>query len=378
MNQSQPKTSQPIDEQATPAPIDRALVGSVNDSANNADNSAAPAVEPDARLDDLAQIIQAYTQVTDKLEKSHSLLGSEVERLQKELASTDAQLQRSRRLAALGEMAAGIAHEVRNPLAAIQLYAGMLEEDLVSLEDSAVDETARLTLQGASSTARKIASAVRGLDAIVNDVLVFSREMTPRPMRVSVPVVLGRAVESIWPVLDQAGIRLVQPDADERPELNDLFLLVDPELLQQAMLNLLRNAADAMMAKREHQHGPDGVGVLTLDARRDGTHAILIIKDTGPGINEESIDRIFNPFFTTRDTGTGLGLAIVHRIADAHGGAVAVHNDNGAVFELSMPAAPETSDSTESHATQNQSASKADDEYLSASYSSHPIAKARS
>lgn len=325
---------------------------------------AAPS-QPDAQLDDLAQIIQAYTQVTDKLEKSHSQLGAEVERLQKELASTDAQLQRSRRLAALGEMAAGIAHEVRNPLAAIQLYAGMLEEDLTSLQETAADQSTQQTLDGASSTARKIGAAVRGLDAVVNDVLVFSREMTPRPIRISVPVVLGRAVEAIWPVLDQANIRLILPDADARPELDDLFLLADPELLHQAMLNLLRNATDAMLAKRETQHGP---ATLTLDARRDGTHAILIIKDTGPGIDEQAIDRIFNPFFTTRDTGTGLGLAIVHRIADAHGGAVAVHNDHGAVFELSLPAA---NPNTVIHPRDNES-------NFNTKRTSPPIAKARS
>src|SRR5438874_677245 len=81
-------------------------------------------------LDDLAQVIRAYTQVTQRLERSHQMLHDEVARLQRELASSDAQLQRSRRLAALGEMAAGIAHEIRNPLAAIQLYAGILVEDL--------------------------------------------------------------------------------------------------------------------------------------------------------------------------------------------------------------------------------------------------------
>lgn len=362
MDHLQPETSPASPPQAHAAPTPASQV-----------TQATPAtLAPDARLDDLAQIIQAYTQVTDKLEKSHGLLGAEVERLQKELASTDAQLQRSRRLAALGEMAAGIAHEVRNPLAAIQLYAGMLEEDLVSLHETAADDTSRHTLQGASSTARKIASAVRGLDAVVNDVLVFSREMTPRPVRVSVPVVLGRAVEAIWPVLEQSKIRLMLPDADERPEVDDLFLLADPELLQQAMLNLLRNATEAMMAKRETQHGP---AVLTLDARRDGAHVVLIIKDTGPGIAEASIDRIFNPFFTTRDTGTGLGLAIVHRIADAHGGAVAVHNDHGAVFELSLPAAaqsPSIQTNNHTHIANNLH------DASPVSYSSPPIAKARS
>ncbi len=297
---------------------------------------AAPQADP--RLEELAQIIRVYTQVTDKLEKSHAMLGSEVERLQKELASTDAQLQRSRRLAALGEMAAGIAHEIRNPLGAIQLYAGMLVEDMATLQQQANlnPDASSQTLHEAGQTARKIAAAVRGLDAIVNDVLTFSREMQPRAVRLGVPAVLGRCVEAIWPVVMQADIRLILPDADTRPELDDMTLLADPELLHQAMLNLLRNAVEAITTR---QGSDAGSRSLWLDARREGTHVVLVVRDSGPGIDEQAIDRIFNPFFTTRDTGTGLGLAIVHRIADAHGGAVAVHNDNGAVFELSLPAA---------------------------------------
>lgn len=295
------------------------------------------APQADPRLEELAQIIRAYTQVTDKLEKSHAMLGSEVERLQKELASTDAQLQRSRRLAALGEMAAGIAHEIRNPLGAIQLYAGMLEEDMTTLSQQATGHPQQSVaiIQEAAQTARKIASAVRGLDSIVNDVLTFSREMQPRAVSLGVPAVLGRCAEAIWPVVTQANIRLILPDADTRPELDHLMLLADPELLHQAMLNLMRNAVDAITS---HKAGDLASRTIWLDARREGTHVVLIVRDSGPGIPEQAIDRIFNPFFTTRDTGTGLGLAIVHRIADAHGGAIAAFNDQGAVFELSLPA----------------------------------------
>jgi len=297
---------------------------------------AAPQADP--RLEELAQIIRVYTEVTDKLEKSHAMLGSEVERLQKELASSDAQLQRSRRLAALGEMAAGIAHEIRNPLGAIQLYAGMLVQDMATLAQHAsfTDSQAGATIHEAGETARKIAAAVRGLDAIVNDVLTFSREMQPRAVKLGVPAVLGRCVEAIWPIVLQADIRLILPDADTRPELNSMVLLADPELLHQAMLNLMRNAVDALTGRGMSDASDRR---MWLDAPREGAHVVLIVRDSGPGIDEQAIDRIFNPFFTTRDTGTGLGLAIVHRIADAHGGAIAVHNDNGAVFELSLPAA---------------------------------------
>lgn len=267
--------------------------------------------DADPRLDDLAQIIRAYNDVTDKLQRSHEALRSEVARLQQQLASADAQLQRSRRLAALGEMAAGIAHEIRNPLAAIHLYARTLVEDL----------------PGGSplgQTAGKIAEAVRGLNAIVHDVLAFARELRPRRLPIPVHDLLRRAIEAHRPALDAASVTiryLIEPD--------QLTVAGDPDLLHQAMLNLVRNAAEA---------GANQIGVI---GRRDGQAVVLGVRDNGPGIPDEAIDRIFNPFFTTRDTGTGLGLAIVHRIADAHGGAIRVQNlpppQGGALFEMVLP-----------------------------------------
>jgi signal transduction histidine kinase len=259
------------------------------------------------RAEELAEIIRAYNHVTARLQASHEILHAEVQRLQTDLASANAALQRSKRMAALGEMAAGIAHEIRNPLASIQLYAGMLIQDL------------RLHTEQCQ-IARKISSAVRGLDSVVNDVLNFSREIRVRTVEASVIEALKRAVESLRPIFEQNKI-------DVRRRGADLLLAYDPELLHQALVNLFRNAAEAM---------PDG-GMLTLGLETDDQMVRLIIHDTGPGIPDEAIDRIFNPFFTTRPTGTGLGLAIVHRIVDAHGGSIAVHNDNGAVFTIALP-----------------------------------------
>ena len=285
---------------------------------------------PVERVDDLAQIIGAYNQVTQKLRESHESLSAEIVRLQKELASTDAQLQRSRRLAALGEMAAGIAHEIRNPLAAIRLFADVLVKDLVKTESH----------DGSVATARKIASAVKGLDAIVTDVLTFAREMTPRPVAVGVDELLDRALAALESSGELKNINVQRSDEQETP----LAVLVDPALLHRVMLNLIRNAVDAMA---------DRGGILSLGARMSPDTAeqiVMSVSDTGPGISEDAVDRIFNPFFTTRATGTGLGLAIVHRIVDAHGGSISVHNDNGAVFEIRLPAVqsrqetPRTSD----------------------------------
>ena len=259
------------------------------------------------RADELAEIIGAYNAVTDRLRQSHETLSGEVARLQRELASANAALQRSRRLAALGEMAAGIAHEIRNPLGSIQLYADMLAEDLA-------DQPAPLDL------ARKIAEAVRGLNAIVGDVLSFSREIRLAPADGSAHDLFRRTVAAMTPTLDEA-------HAVARIAGDDPGFRADFDLLHQAMVNLVRNACEAM----------GEAGVVTLAARRADAAVELIVRDTGPGIDAEQVDRIFNPFFTTRATGTGLGLAIVHRIVDAHGGAIAVHNDGGAVFTLTLP-----------------------------------------
>lgn len=284
------------------------------------------AIPPSAtadQLDDLAQIIRAYNEVTQSLQRSHESLKAEVVRLQKELASTDAQLQRSRRLAALGEMAAGMAHEIRNPLAAIRLYAEMQVQDLAK---AAVDE-------GVRQTAAKIASAVKGLDAIVIDMLHFAREITPRSVDVEVEAAFTRALDAAVPL--GGTFKIVRPAIPAAAAAAH----ADPNLLHQALVNLIRNACEAM-------EGRDGA--ITLSAGVDPLSAdrlVFTVRDCGPGIATEAIDRIFNPFFTTRNTGTGLGLAIVHRIVDAHGGAISVHNDGGAVFEMRLPAKPVSSNS---------------------------------
>jgi two-component system sensor histidine kinase HydH len=283
------------------------------------DVSAPRGANADSRLGDLADIIRAYNDVTVKLQQSHESLGREVVRLQGELASTNAQLHRSRRLAALGEMAAGIAHEIRNPLAAIQLYATMLAEDLRDLASLSGEQR-----QAAGQTAVKIVCAVRGLNAIVTDVLQFAREIQPRRQTVRLAELIQRALDGQRPVIDAAGVRVEPP----RVEPADLHADLDPDLLHQALLNLIRNAVEAMAPRP---------GTLSIAARREGDSVAITVRDSGPGIPPEAIDRIFNPFFTTRDSGTGLGLAIVHRIVDAHGGAITVHNDHGAVFDLVVP-----------------------------------------
>ena len=279
----------------------------------------------EAQGGDLADLMRAFNDVTGRLQATHESLRREVAALQRELRDANEQLARSRRLAALGEMAAGIAHEVRNPLSSIRLYARMLEQDLAARPAEA-------------ATACKIAQAVRGLDAVVGDVLVFARELRARPTEVDAAALFTRALEACQ------GERPLAVRVEREGDNATLF--VDPILLNQALVNVIRNALQAM----ESCPHPRGGHTLTLAAgpspRRDEPwHTTLTITDTGPGIDPAAVDRMFNPFFTTRATGTGLGLAIVHRIVDAHAGRVTASPRAGAIrgatFELSFPAAPD-------------------------------------
>ncbi len=289
-----------------------------------AGEAAAPA-EP-LSTGDLAELMAAFTEVTTKLEKTHGQLRSEVSRLNTELHQANEALQRSRRLAALGEMAAGISHEIRNPLGSIRLYANMLIEDLADQPEQ-------------QRIVEKIGRAVRGLDEIVGDVLTFAREMKVQLHPCESSALIDAALEMCCADLHQMQVLRGDLEADT------LELMCDPTLVQQALVNILRNAAQANLASNGSKI------IITVepctlddgDQRVEG--CVFAVRDQGDGIPEQVIERMFNPFFTTRATGTGLGLAIVHRIIDAHRGKVEVRNNRcesqdhaqGACVELYLP-----------------------------------------
>lgn len=256
----------------------------------------------------------AYSEVTEKLEQSHARLEQTVRMLRDELSEKSRLLERKNRLAALGEMAAGMAHEIRNPLGGIQLYASMLAKDVAQ-------QPASLEL------VRKISGGVKRLEGLVSSVLQFTREIQVNVVESDLGELVETAVELASPHAQAAGvhIRIEGP----RP----LAVRCDGHLIGQALLNLVLNAIQAM---------PDG-GTLEIcytagggDTGRDGRSFALVLRDTGPGIPPQILDRIFNPFFTTKETGTGLGLAIVHRIVEAHDGLISVTNaeGGGAIFEV--------------------------------------------
>jgi signal transduction histidine kinase len=266
------------------------------------------------RMDELGRIILAYSDVTDRLQQSHEQLRKTVEQLRQELSEKSRLLERKNRLAALGEMAAGLAHEIRNPLGGIQLYASMLAHDLAGRGEPL-------------RTVHKISAGVKRLEALVGQVLQFTREIAVSPAPADLSDIVALAVEYAQKALSDRGVecRVEGP----RP----LLVNVDPLLLGQSVLNLLLNAAEAIEAGGNihvrYGRPPEGSAARQF---------CLSVGDTGPGIDMEILDRIFNPFFTTKDTGTGLGLAIVHRIIEAHDGTITASNDEGggARFEIKI------------------------------------------
>lgn len=261
----------------------------------------------------LAAIIGAYNQVTERLKRSHDVLIDEVRRLREQLAAKDLELERRERLAALGEMAAGVAHEVRNPLGGIVLYASMLEDDL--RESPA-----------AWARVRQISAAARRLDGIVTDILSFAGDGQLKPRRVDVGEAVGEVVRLLHSRWSPSGC-----DVRTRLIAGDLVVWADEGQLQRALLNVVSNALDAVGAG----------GSVWIDVGWDGAadRVSIVVSDNGPGVPAAVKERVFHPFFTTKDSGTGLGLAIVHRILESHGGSIGVgdRDGGGAVFSLSLP-----------------------------------------
>jgi signal transduction histidine kinase len=287
-------------------------------------NATAAQVPPAAahRIEELGRIILAYSEVTEKLQQSHDQLTRTVQALRNELCEKNRLLERRNRLAALGEMAAGLAHEIRNPLGGIQLYASMLASDVSDRP-------------GSAQTVRKISDGVKRLDGLVSQVLQFSREMVVHPVEMDLAEVVRNAVELASGRAGELELVVDGPRA--------LPVFADPMLLGQALLNLLLNGIEAAGESgrvevrywrvcANHQQA----GVSREGPEGDARQFHLVVQDNGAGIPAEMMDRIFNPFFTTKETGTGLGLAIVHRIVEAHDGSIMVRNARrgGARFEI--------------------------------------------
>lgn len=229
-------------------------------------------------------------------------LGDTMEEMRRKLLARDAQLR---------QMLGGVAHEIRNPLGGIEIYAGLIADDLPE------EDPRKQHIQ-------KVIGEVRKLNKVISGFLEFARPAPPEPSWVAVGRVIEEAAFLLEPEMEEAG---VDYSGDVPP---DLQVYADPEHIKRAIFNLMKNAVQAM------RQG----GRLRVEAARRNEEVHLRICDTGPGLEEEVRQRLFEPFFTTKEKGSGLGLAVVSQAMEVNGGRVEVDSapGEGTTFILILPA----------------------------------------
>ncbi len=260
---------------------------------------------------ELADIFSRFNESTARLEESHRSLQRRVEELQGELAEKNEELERKKQLAALGEMAAAVAHEIRNPLGGIGLCAGLLRREISDERNGNLIE--------------KIIAGVSNLNRVIEGMLAFTRNIVPNMVRCGLEAVIGQVLASLEREIEIHDAEIIVTAPSE-----EVIVQADPLLLARAFANIIQNAIQAM---------EDGGRIDIRVVERSGGIVEVSFRDHGPGIEEGIAEMIFNPFFTGREEGTGLGLAIVHRIVEAHGGRIIAENasEGGALFTVGLP-----------------------------------------
>jgi two-component system sensor histidine kinase HydH len=220
-----------------------------------------------------------------------------------EVRNLKGEIERNQRLASLGRLAAGVAHEIRNPLSSIKGFATYFRERYKDVPED--QRTAEIMVQ-----------EVDRLNRVIGQLLEFARPMTVQKRSTSLQAVIQHSLKMMEREAEGRNIRIVttlSPGIGEVP--------IDPDRINQVLLNLYLNAIEAM----------EGGGVLSVDLSRDQDprSVKIAVSDTGTGISKDDLGHIFDPYFTTKQSGTGLGLAIVHNILEAHQGELKVESEEG-------------------------------------------------
>jgi PAS domain S-box-containing protein len=226
---------------------------------------------------------------------------------------------RTEKLVAMGEMAANIAHEIRNPLGSIELFASLLMKDLKD--------------KNYQSRLSNIITSVKNMDNKISNLLLFTTQKNPIMRKINLHRIIKEVLLFSDPIIKQEGIALSVTYSDVEP-----YVRGDAEMLKQVFLNILLNSIQAMLdggslrieTILSHEQEVVSAGNRNIEVR---------ISDTGVGISRENLKRIFDPFFSTRERGSGLGLAIVHNIIHVHNGTIDVESKEkeGTVFSILLP-----------------------------------------
>lgn len=228
-----------------------------------------------------------------------------------QLKNMEAEIKQKEKLAAIGELAANIAHEIRNPLASVKGSVEMLRENRVT-----EDQKKRLTEIALKEMER--------LNKIITDFLAYSRPVPPKFKEFNLNLVLDDTLELLKNTAPVKNDIIIKKSFDAA-----VFVNADRQKLQQVFWNLGMNAIEAMSSG----------GELMVSTKKDGLFIAVTFQDTGIGIPQENIGRIFYPFFTTKDEGTGLGLAIAYRIIEEHKGKINIlsNPEGGTIFRILIP-----------------------------------------
>lgn len=275
---------------------------------------------PVSSLDELGELSESVNRMTGSLARADrelkgwaGALESKVEERSREIMLMEEQLRRSEKLASLGTLAAGVAHEINNPLTGILLYASILNSD-ERLAPALLPDLER------------VVSETEKCAGIVKNLLEFSRESLPAKELIDIDAILDEVVTLFHQQPDFSNIVISKNFGSDLPQIS-----VDPNQVRQVFMNLVINAGHAM---------PGGGGLeISTYASADGMYVSAAFKDNGDGIPEENLARIFDPFFTTKSEGTGLGLSISYGIIENHGGRIEVMTTagGGATFIVMFP-----------------------------------------
>ena len=263
---------------------------------------------PQSPSEVLLSAFEQFREASEKLEQRYDLLRRESEALRVQLREKDITIKRSEKLATLGEAAAAIAHEVRNPLGAMKLFLSLLKDDVADKPESL-------------SLVEQMGRSVDSLENVVSNILHFSANKTIALVPVNLHSIIRDQVSQIIPKQD--GGLAVTLSLQGSP-----FVRGNEHGLRQVFTNLLINSCQALKYK----------GSIHIAACEIVSRAVEVrVKDSGPGVPRELLSSLFEPFVTSKNEGTGLGLAIVKRIVEEHGGTISVENSGGAEFCITFP-----------------------------------------